>query len=98
MSGDDAESQPPSAPSSGALPQSALPPRWARVVAFGSILLGGAAGGLIGAAFGRLGGFGPLAVGVMTLLCGLGFAGGVAVVAVLTLRALGEWNTIRDRR
>ncbi|MFV0315685.1 MAG: hypothetical protein ACK5O2_01825 [Microthrixaceae bacterium] len=79
-------------------PQSALPPLWARVVAFGSVLLGGAAGGFIGAAFGRLGNFGPLATGALLLVCGLGFAGGVAVVAVLTLRALGEWNTIRVRR
>lgn len=79
-------------------PETALPPLWARIAAFASILLGGAAGGLIGAAFGRLGDFGPLASGFITLVCGLGFAGGVAVVAVLTLRALGEWNTIRDRQ
>lgn len=78
-------------------PETALPPLWTRVAAFTSILLGGAAGGLIGAAFGHLGSFGPLATGFITLVCGLGFAGGVAVVAVLTLRALGEWNTIRDR-
>lgn len=78
-------------------PETALPPLWSRVAAFASVLLGGAAGGLIGAAFGRLGDFGPLATGLITLVCGLGFAGGVAVVAVLTLRALGEWNTIRDR-
>lgn len=80
------------------VPQTALPPLWARIAAFTAILLGGAAGGLIGASFGRLGNFGPLATGVITLACGLGFAGGVAVVAVLTLRALGEWNTIRERR
>ena len=79
-------------------PDSALPPVWSRVVAFGSILLGGAAGGLIGAAFGRLGNFGSIATGLLTLVCGLGFATGVAVVAVLTPRALGEWNTIRDKR
>ncbi len=79
-------------------PDTALPPLWARVAAFVAILVGGAAGGLIGAAFGRLGNFGPVATGLLTLGCGLGFAGGVAVVAVLTLRALGEWNTIRDRR
>lgn len=78
-------------------PETALPPLWARVAAFTSVLVAGFAGGLIGAAFGRIGGFGSFATGVITLLCGLGFAGGVAVVAVLTLRALGEWNTIRDR-
>ncbi len=78
-------------------PETALPPLWARIVAFTSVLLGGTAGGLIGAAFGHLGNFGSIATGLLTLVCGLGFAGGVAVVAVLTLRALGEWNTIRER-
>lgn len=78
-------------------PDSALPPLWARIVAFTSVLVGGVAGGFIGAAFGRLANFGSIATGALLLLCGLGFAGGVAVVAVLTLRALGEWNTIRDR-
>lgn len=85
----------PAGPAPG--PDTALPPRWIRVTAFSTILVGGAAGGLIGAAFGNLGNFGPLATGFLTLGCGLGFAGGVAVVAVLTLRALGEWTTIRDR-
>ncbi len=78
-------------------PQSALPPLWARVVAFVSVFVGAVAGGFIGAAFGELGNFGSIATGALLLVCGLGFAGGVAVVAVLTLRALGEWNTIRDR-
>ena len=80
-----------------ATPETALPPVWARVLAFVAVLIGGAAGGFIGAAFGSLGGFGPVATGVITLVCGLGFAGGVAVVAVLTLRAFGEWRTIREQ-
>lgn len=67
------------------------------MLAFLAVLVGGATGGLIGYAFGDLGGFGPLMTGAMTLLTGLGCAGGVAVVAVLTLRALGEWSTIRDQ-
>jgi hypothetical protein len=79
-------------------PDTALPSVAARAAAFVAILVGGAAGGLIGYAFGDLGGFGPVMTGVLTLVVGLGCAGGVAVVAVLTLRALGEWKTIRTRR
>lgn len=77
-------------------PDTALPPRAARLLAFLAVLVGGAAGGFIGHAFGSLGGFGAFATGLITLVVGLGAAGGVAVVAVLTLRALGEWQTIRD--
>ena len=78
-------------------PESALPSVGARVLAFGSILLGGLTGGLIGAAFARLGGFGGAAAGLVLLVSALMCAGGVAVVAVLTLRALGEWETNRRR-
>jgi hypothetical protein len=78
-------------------PDTALPSVAARAAAFAAILVGGAAGGLIGYAFGDLGGFGSVMTGVLTLAFGLGCAGGVAVVAVLTLRALGEWKTIRAR-
>ena len=88
----------PSATGTGAAdPESALPPVSARVLAFGSILLGGLTGGLIGAAFARLGGFGGATAGLVLLLSALLCAGGVAVVAVLTLRALGEWETNRRR-
>ena len=87
-------------PSSGATPdpESALPSVAARVLAFGSILLGGLTGGLIGAAFARLGGFGGVAGGLVLLVSALLGAGGVAVVAVLTLRAVGEWETGRRRQ
>ncbi len=78
-------------------PETALPPVYARVLAFLAILLGGACGGFIGYAFASLGGFSDLAIGLITLVVGLGFAGGVAVIAVLTLRALGEWETIREQ-
>ena len=87
----------PSSPPEGTDPDSALPPVYARVLAFASILVGGAAGGLIGYAFADLGGFGGAAVGLITFLGAVVGAGGVAVVAVLTLRALGEWETIRRR-
>jgi hypothetical protein len=68
----------------------------ARVLAFVSVLIGGAAGGLIGYAFAQLGGFEGAAIGAVTLCAALVGAGGVAVVAVLTLRAFGEWETIRS--
>jgi len=78
-------------------PATALPSVTARVLAFLSVLVAGAAGGFIGYAFGSLGGFGSVATGILTLLVGLGCAAGVAVIAVLTLRALGEWKTVRDQ-
>lgn len=78
-------------------PESALPSVTARVLAFASILVGGAAGGLIGWAFADLGGYEGVGAGIVTFLGAVVAAGGVAVVAVLTLRALGEWETIRNR-
>lgn len=80
----------------GSDPESELPSVLARVLAFGSVLIGGAAGALIGYAFAELGGFAGAARGAITLLSALMGAGGVAVVAVLTLRAFGEWHTIRS--
>lgn len=77
-------------------PESQLPSVLARALAFASVLIGGAAGGLIGYAFAEIGGFEGAAAGVVTLASGLVGAGGVAVVAVLTLRAFGEWETIRS--
>lgn len=73
---------------------SALPSRTARALAFVGILVGGAAGGLIGAGFTKLQCTGdcatPIAAGVLggSVL----FALGTAVVAVLGLRAVGEWK------
>jgi hypothetical protein len=78
-------------------PDSALPSVTARVLAFLSILVGGAAGGFIGYAFADLGGFEGFSAGLVTFFAAVVGAGGVAVVAVLTLRALGEWETIRRR-
>lgn len=81
-------------------PASALPPLGARILAFVAVLVGGLCGGLIG-------------FGVVDLSCsggcsataaGVGLAGallgavGVAVVAVLTLRAMGEWRAGGRRR
>jgi len=86
----------PGSPGTGGLgPETALPSVGARVLAFGAVLVGGACGGFIGHAFGELGGFGPLATGLLLFGGGIVGAGGVAVIAVLTLRAIGEWNSIR---
>lgn len=78
-------------------PDTALPPLFARVLAFLAVFVGAAAGGFIGYAFAELGNFEGFMGGLIVLLTGLGCAGGVAVIAVLTLRALGEWRTIREQ-
>lgn len=79
---------------------SALPSVGARVLAFLAIVVAGASGGFIGYAVAEL----QCHDGDCTLLAGLGglvgavvAAGGTAVVAVLTLRAMGEWHTIQAR-
>lgn len=80
-------------------PLSAIPPVAARVIAFVSILLGGLAGGLIGFALVDLqceGDCGvPKGLGLLSgaVMC----AGGMAIVAVLALRAMGEWREVSDR-
>lgn len=71
-----------------------LPSTGARVLAFASILVGGLCGGLIGYGFADLQCSGDCTalVGVATLLGAVLGAVGVAVVAVLALRAMGEWS------
>jgi hypothetical protein len=78
---------------------SSLPSTGARVLAFVAILVGGFCGGVIGYAFADL-----QCEGDCTLQRGLGGligavfgAVGVAVVATLALRAMGEWRTIQHR-
>jgi hypothetical protein len=89
-------------PSGDAVPPAptALPSVGARVLAFAAILLAGAAGAFIGYAFVDLQTEGDdtgLSKGIGLLVGGVLAAGGTAVVAVLTLRAMGEWRTIQDR-
>ena len=77
---------------------SALPSVTARVIAFCSILLGGLAGGLLG--------YGLIDTqcdsrcvvqsGTGMLICSVIGAGGTAIIAVLVLRAHGEWREISD--
>ncbi|MDZ7734023.1 MAG: hypothetical protein U5R31_13995 [Acidimicrobiia bacterium] len=78
---------------------SALPSVGARVVAFGAIVIAGACGALIGYAFTDLQCEGDCTVpnGLSALAGAVLAAGGVAIVVVLALRAMGEWRTIRQR-
>lgn len=84
----------------GDRPLSALPSPLARAVAFVGILLGGLAGGLIGFALVDLQCSGDCgtATGFGILVGSIVAAAGTAVVAVLVLRAQGEWTEIQDRR
>ncbi len=81
-------------------PLSALPSRAARALAFAGIVVAGVAGALIGWAFvdvqctGRCAT--PTTIGAV--VGGLAGALGTAVVAVLVLRAMGEWRELGDRR
>jgi len=79
--------------------ESAAPPVGARVLAFFAVLVAGACGGVIGYAFVDLqcSGECSLAKGAGGLTGAVAAAVGVAVVAVLVLRAMGEWRTIRSR-
>jgi hypothetical protein len=85
-------------PSQDPGPDSALPSVGARVGAFVAIFVGGAAGALIGVSFAQL----QCGKGSCDLSRGLWLWGGsivgalgVAVIATLTLRAFGEWSSIR---
>jgi hypothetical protein len=78
---------------------SALPSPGARAAAFVAICLAGLAGALIGYSLVEL-----QCEGHCALPLGLGLfagavlaAGGMSVVAVLVLRALGEWRELEDR-
>jgi len=79
-------------------PLSALPSPAARAVAFASILLGGLAGGLIGYGFMDLSGGSSVGNAVGALVGAVVAAGGTAVIAVLVLRAMGEWREISARQ
>lgn len=75
-------------------PLTAIPSRRARALAFVSILVAGLCGALIGSSFVRIqcdDGC-TMAAGLAGVAGAAIFAGGVAVVAVLVLRAMGEWR------
>jgi hypothetical protein len=94
---DDGRPSPTPAPSDYA--PTALPSTGARVLAFVSILLAGLCGGIIGFAFVDLQCDGDCTVqkGIGALVGALIGAVGVAVVATLALRAMGEWRVIQHR-
>lgn len=74
---------------------SALPSTGARVLAMIAIVVAGVCGGLIGYNVAQILTEGSDLVPGLIGLAGAAFAaGGVAVVAVLVLRAMGEWKTI----
>ncbi|MFM7829434.1 MAG: hypothetical protein ACKO92_06335 [Actinomycetota bacterium] len=81
-------------------PLSALPSVLARAIAFGSVLVAGLAGALIGFTLVDLQCEGacdvPNAIG---LVIGAGTGAlGMGVVAVLVLRAVGEWKELEDNQ
>jgi hypothetical protein len=84
-------------PSAGGV-TSALPSSGARILAFVAILVAGLCGGMIGYAVARLQCTGSCSVqkGLGALFGALTAAGGVAVVSVLVLRAMGEWRIIQE--
>lgn len=93
-------SEPVVPPSSDDYAPTALPSTGARLAAFAAILVGGLCGGIIGYAFVDLQCSGDCTVpagaaGVVGALLG---AVGVAVVATLALRAMGEWRVIQHRQ
>ena len=77
---------------------SAIPSRTARVLAFTAILVGGVCGALIGSSFVRIQCKDDCttASGIAGVVGALVASVGVAVVAVLVLRAMGEWRRIAE--
>lgn len=78
---------------------SALPSVGVRVAAFAAVCLSGLAGALIGYSLVALQCDGDcgLATGIGLLVGALVAATGMAVVAVLVMRAMGEWREFEDR-
>jgi hypothetical protein len=80
-------------------PLSAIPTPLARALAFGAVLVGGLCGGLIGYGLVSVQCSGdcglPLGLGILAgaVVCAIG----MSIVAVLVLRAVGEWREIDDR-
>jgi hypothetical protein len=81
-------------------PLSALPSRQARALAFAAIVVAGACGALIGYSIVSLQCHGSCTTqkGAGSIVGGAIAAIGVAVIAVLVLRAMGEWRTITQQR
>ena len=80
-------------------PLSALPSPGARIAAFVAICFGGLAGALIGYSLVELqcSGDCALPLGLGIFLGALIAAGGMSIVSVLVMRALGEWRELHDQ-
>jgi hypothetical protein len=80
-------------------PLSALPSPAARAAAFAAILVAGLAGGFIGYALVNIQCDGNCGVplGIGAFVGAVAAAGGMSIVAVLVLRATGEWREIVRR-
>jgi hypothetical protein len=78
---------------------SALPSVGVRIAAFAAICLSGLAGALIGASLVSIQCDGDcgLPIGIGLLIGAVVAAAGMAVVAVLVMRAIGEWREFEDR-
>jgi hypothetical protein len=81
-------------------PLSALPSPLARIIAFVSVLLGGLAGALIGYTLVDIqyDGTSTTPLGLGLLIGSIISAGGTAIIAVLVLRATGDWRDLSDSR
>ena len=88
--------QQPSDPRREAL--SALPSPLARGLAFAAILVAGFLGGVIGWSFLALQTESDVWPAVAAVVGALVAAGGTAVVAVLVLRAMGEWRQLGEEQ
>lgn len=78
---------------------SALPPQTARAIAFAMIVIVGVLGAILGYALGNATCTDDcsLKAGSFLLIGAVAGALGSAVMSVLALRAMGEWDEIRDR-
>lgn len=79
-------------------PLSALPSPLARILAFISILIGGLGGAFIGYMLVDIqyDGSSTTPLGLGLVIGAIVTAGGTSVIAVLVLRATGEWRNIGD--
>ena len=80
-------------------PVSALPSQLARALAFTAIVVGGLAGAVIGYGVAKVQCNGDCSAQKAggSILGALFIGIGIAIVAVLVLRAMGEWNAVKER-
>lgn len=88
-----------SEPEDRATPVSVLPSQLARALAFVAIVVGGLAGAVIGFGVAKVSCTGDCsAQKAGGSIIGALFIGiGIAIVAVLVLRAMGEWSAVKER-